>query len=430
MPYDRARTSMRRFAQCPECLREYGSPDSRRYHAESNSCPACGPRVWIEAIEPAGAREDAARRRGSQAAIRRAAALLRAGKIVAVRGLGGFHLAVDATSDAAVARLRARKGRDAKPLAVMVRTPADARRLGAVSALEAGLLRSRERPIVLLRRARGSPVAPSVAPGLDTVGVMTAYTPLHHLLLEAAGRPLVMTSGNRTEEPIATANDEARRRLAGIADAYLDRSPLVALTAQEPLSEVHKESHQYVDVVRLLAPITKWSARVENANVVPEIIRKAFKIAQAEKPGSTHVELPVDVAEAQTKAKPIPWQRIRRPSPDRPSLDKAARLIGKAKRPMILAGNGVIRGGATPVMPVGGALSRRATPKSDSWKSSARVSSTFPGLRSRWITPCSCAYSSARLSLNANSTTFSTGSSALAVVCCARVPPGTYSITT
>ena len=215
MPYDRARTSMRRFAQCPECLREYGSPDSRRYHSESNSCPACGPQVWLEERGRGGPGAS------SQRAIDRAGALLRSGKIVAVRGLGGFHLAVDATSEAAVVRLRARKGREAKPLAVMVRTPAEARRLGGVGPAEAGLLRSRERPIVLLRRARKSPLAPSVAPGLDTVGVMTAYTPLHHLLLEAAGRPLVMTSGNRTEEPIATANDEARGRLAGIADAYL-----------------------------------------------------------------------------------------------------------------------------------------------------------------------------------------------------------------
>ena len=145
---------------------------------------------------------------------------------------------------------------------------------------------------------------------------------------------------------LATLGPGATNLVTGIADAYLDRSPLVALTAQEPLSEVHKESHQYVDVVRLLAPVTKWNARVENADIVPEIVRKAFKIAQTEKPGSTHVELPIDVAEATTKAKPIPWERTRRPSPDRPSLEKAARLLAKAKRPMILAGNGVIRGGA------------------------------------------------------------------------------------
>ncbi len=146
---------------------------------------------------------------------------------------------------------------------------------------------------------------------------------------------------------LSTLGPGATNLVTGIADAFLDRAPLVALTAQEPLSLVHKESHQYVDIVRLLAPVTKWNARVENPDAVPEIIRKAFKVAQAEKPGSTHVELPVDVAEASTKAKPIRWERTRRPSPDRVSLDKAAKLVAKAKRPMILAGNGVIRGGAS-----------------------------------------------------------------------------------
>lgn len=145
---------------------------------------------------------------------------------------------------------------------------------------------------------------------------------------------------------LSTLGPGATNLVTGIADAFLDRAPLVALTAQEPLSQVHKESHQYVDIVRLLAPVTKWNARVEDPDAVPEILRKAFKIAQTEKPGSTHVELPVDVAEADTKAKPIPWERTRQPSPDRPSLEKAAKLIAKAKRPMILAGNGVIRGEA------------------------------------------------------------------------------------
>ncbi len=146
---------------------------------------------------------------------------------------------------------------------------------------------------------------------------------------------------------LATLGPGATNLVTGIADAYLDRAPLVALTAQEPLSLVHKESHQYVDIVRLLAPVTKWNARVESPEAIPEILRKAFKIAQAEKPGSTHVELPVDVAEAETRAKPIAWESTRRPSPDRPSLERAAQLVNHAKRPMVLAGNGVIRGGAS-----------------------------------------------------------------------------------
>ncbi len=216
MPYDRERTSMRAFAMCEACAREYGSAGDRRHHSETNSCPACGPRVWLEAEGTTNGR------RRSDDAIRAAAALLADGKIVAIRGLGGFHLAVDATNETAVRRLRARKHREAKPLAVMVRTLDEARAIARVGPAEAELLTSRERPIVLLKTDPGlSGLAPSVSPGLDTVGVMLAYTPLHHLLLERVCRPLVMTSGNASEEPIAIANDDARQRLAGIADAFL-----------------------------------------------------------------------------------------------------------------------------------------------------------------------------------------------------------------
>jgi hydrogenase maturation protein HypF len=213
MPYDRERTSMRPFQQCPECLREYRDPADRRCHSQTNSCPTCGPQVWLEVSSRPVAENDAS--------IRDAADLLRAREIVAIRGLGGFHLAADATSEAAVRRLRARKARDEKPLAVMVRDLEAARRLGAVGDIEERLLTSRERPIVVLRRAWPSELAPSVSPGLDTVGVMTAYTPLHVLLLEAVERPLVMTSGNACEEPIAIGNGEARESLGSIADAFL-----------------------------------------------------------------------------------------------------------------------------------------------------------------------------------------------------------------
>ena len=215
MPYDREGTSMRAFTQCPACLAEYRDPASRRFHSESNSCPACGPRVWLE-----GPGEPGAGRRLGEEAIAAAARLLRAGLIVAVRGLGGFHLAVDATADAAVRRLRARKHRDAKPLAVMVRTLADAQRVARITRDEAVQLTSRERPIVLIH-SRGAGLAESIAPGLDTVGLMLAYTPLHHLLLERAQRPLVMTSGNLSDEPIAIGNDDARLRLTSVADAFL-----------------------------------------------------------------------------------------------------------------------------------------------------------------------------------------------------------------
>ncbi len=232
MPYDRERTSMRAFMQCAACLREYHSPADRRYHSETNSCPECGPRVWLEVSPPSpegrggqGVRTPEGREQEGERTIRATAQLLAEGRIVAIRGLGGFHLAVDATNEEAVARLRARKHREAKPLAVMVRTLPEARDLAEVSSAEAELLRSAERPIVLLKRlidpGRQPGVAPSVAPGLDTIGVMLAYTPLHHLLLDLVKRPLVMTSGNQSEEPIATDNADARKRLAGIADAFL-----------------------------------------------------------------------------------------------------------------------------------------------------------------------------------------------------------------
>ena len=210
MPYDRARTSMRRFDQCRPCLNEYTNPADRRYHSETNSCPTCGPRLWLAADED-----------HASDPIEGAARILVGGGIVAIRGLGGFHLAVNATDNRAVQRLRDRKQRDEKPFAIMVRTLSEAGRIARMSPEEARLLRDRSRPVVVLRRRSPSPLAPGVAPRLDSVGIMLAYTPIHHLLLQAVGRPLVMTSGNLSDEPIAIANDEATRRLAGVADAFL-----------------------------------------------------------------------------------------------------------------------------------------------------------------------------------------------------------------
>lgn len=147
---------------------------------------------------------------------------------------------------------------------------------------------------------------------------------------------------------LATLGPGATNLVTGVADAFLDRAPLVAITAQADLSKIHRESHQFVDILDLFDPITKWNARIENAGAVPEIVRKAFKIAETEKPGSTHVELPENVAreEASATLKPLPSERTRRPSPDPRSLDRAVALIDRARRPIILAGNGIIRGGA------------------------------------------------------------------------------------
>jgi hydrogenase maturation protein HypF len=211
VPYDRPHTTMAGFGLCPQCRAEYQNPEDRRFHAEPTACPACGPRVWLE---EGGRRLDLD-------AIPAAASLLKNGRIVAVKGLGGFHLAADARHDEAVRTLRERKGRVAKPFALMVRDLAEAGSLCHLSPQERSLLLSRERPIVLARRRPDAGVSPHVAPGHGFLGLMLPYTPLHHLLMEHAPAALVMTSGNLSEEPLVHDNDEARRKLAGLADAFL-----------------------------------------------------------------------------------------------------------------------------------------------------------------------------------------------------------------
>jgi hydrogenase maturation protein HypF len=213
VPYDRAATTMAAFRMCPSCQHEYESISDRRYHAEPNACPACGPALYVLAADGASLDVDDA--------IEHAGAALAQGLIVAVKGLGGFHLACDATSPAAVRRLRQRKHRDEKPFAVMVRDLPDAARLAELSADDARLLTAVERPIVLVLRRERADVCDEVAPRNPLVGLLLPYAPLHHLLLAACGHPLVMTSGNLSEEPIAYRNDEAIERLRGIADLFL-----------------------------------------------------------------------------------------------------------------------------------------------------------------------------------------------------------------
>jgi len=229
VPYDRGATTMAPFRMCPACRREYEDPGDRRFHAEPNACPECGPRVFL--AEPGGARPE-----GDPFV--RAGAALAAGLTVAVKGIGGFHLACDATSPAAVRRLRERKRREEKPLAVMVGTLEEALRLGDLSPEERSLLASAERPIVLVRRRADAPLAPEVAPGSPLVGLLLAYSPLHHLLLEAGGRPLVMTSGNLSEEPIACDNGEALRRLSAIADLFLLHDRDIETRADDSVARV------------------------------------------------------------------------------------------------------------------------------------------------------------------------------------------------
>ena len=217
LPYDRPHTTMRVFEMCPVCAAEYADPLDRRFHAQPNACPTCGPQVALLTRQD-GAWHTASR---AQDAIRAAAAALQSGQIVAAKGLGGFHLMVDARNSAAVARLRERKPRRDKPFAVMVRDLAQAQALCDVSPAAEALLSSPEAPIVLLPAKRDAVVAPNVAPETANLGIMLAYTPLHHLLLVETGFPIVATSGNLTDEPICIDNDDALARLGPIADAFL-----------------------------------------------------------------------------------------------------------------------------------------------------------------------------------------------------------------
>jgi len=214
IPYDRHRTTMADFAMCPDCRREYEDPRDRRFHAQATACWTCGPQValWDGDGQSVATRD----------AIEQAAARLAAGAVVAVKGLGGFHLAVDALDEDAVRHLRRRKGRVGKPFAIMVRDLDAIDGFAEVDDMARGLLTAPERPIVLLPRKAASPIAADVAPGQGYLGVFLPYTPLHHLLFAACGsRALVMTSANLSEEPIAVHNHEAVRRLHGLADWFL-----------------------------------------------------------------------------------------------------------------------------------------------------------------------------------------------------------------
>lgn len=211
-PYDRPNTSMASFAMCPACRREYEDPADRRFHAQPIACPACGPRLHL--LDAAGRTLDCHPLDG-------AAELLRGGAIVAIKGIGGYHIACLATDEAVVRRLRVRKLREAKPLALMVRDIAAARRLAEISGDDERALRSTAAPIVLCRKRQGAGVARSVAPRSADFGLMLAYAPLHHLLLARVDQPLVMTSANLADEPLLYRDEDALRDLAGVVDAFV-----------------------------------------------------------------------------------------------------------------------------------------------------------------------------------------------------------------
>lgn len=245
VPYDRPFTTMADFAMCGACAREYRDPGDRRFHAQPLSCPACGPQLClmdrdgaVHAGDPVGA----------------AAALVRAGAVVAVKGLGGFHLAAAAANEAACASLRARKHREDRPFAVMVRDLDGARRLAEVDAAEADLLASPRRPIVLLRRRSDAALARSVAPDNRCVGVMLPYTPVHHLLCRALDAPFVLTSGNVSDEPIAYTDDDAFSRLHDIADVFLTHDRPIHTRTDDSVLRVFRARPMPVRRARGFAP--------------------------------------------------------------------------------------------------------------------------------------------------------------------------------
>ncbi|MBS7537533.1 carbamoyltransferase HypF [Ancylobacter lacus] len=242
LPYDRATTTMRGFAMCPDCRAEYENPADRRFHAQPIACPACGPRLVPD---------------GDDDPILAAAARLERGEILAIKGIGGFHIACDATNAASVAELRARKSRPAKPLAVMVRDRAMLEALCEVSAAEHAALARPSAPIVLLRMHPGAAIAPSVAPGQNRLGAMLPYTPLHHRLMEAMGRPLVMTSGNRSSEPQIFRDADALSGLAGIVDAFLTHDRPIARRLDDSVVQVAAGRLQVMRRGRGLAPVPR-----------------------------------------------------------------------------------------------------------------------------------------------------------------------------
>jgi hydrogenase maturation protein HypF len=249
-PYDRARTTMASFPMCGACRAEYEDPRDRRFHAQPIACPRCGPR--LRAVDAHGTEL-------GPDAIAVAAGALRSGKILAIKGLGGYHLACRAGDQATVAELRRRKGRDQQPFAVMVADVVGATRLCEVSADERVVLESAARPIVLLGRRLHAPVAEAVAPELSRLGVMLPYTPIHHCLLrEMDGEPLVMTSGNRHAEPMAYDDADALERLAGIADAFVVHDRPIHARCDDSVSLViggHEPAATTVRRSRGLAPL-------------------------------------------------------------------------------------------------------------------------------------------------------------------------------
>jgi hydrogenase maturation protein HypF len=241
IPYDRPKTTMADFPMCPDCKREYTDPTNRRFHAQPVACPVCGPHVWLEN----GSKVEGQKSISDNDAIAKTQQLLGEGKILAIKGLGGFHLACDATNAQAVTELRNRKLRVDKPFALMMPDIETIEQHCFVSDAERDLLQSTARPIVLLKKKPESSIVEEVAPKQYWLGVMLPYTPLHHLLFANANiPPLVMTSGNLSEEPIATDNDEARERLSKLADAFLMHNRDIHIRCDDSVVRISENNRQ------------------------------------------------------------------------------------------------------------------------------------------------------------------------------------------
>jgi len=248
IPYDRPQTSMAQFTMCAACQAEYDDPGNRRFHAQPNACWQCGPRVWLVDRDGAAISVDDP--------VAECVERLAAGAIMAIKGIGGFHLSVDATNDIAVTRLRERKHRYGKPLAVMVRDLAAAREFCAMTMAEETLMQTSARPIVLARKREGCGIAEAVAPGIPWLGVFLPYAPLQHLLF-ASGRlnALVMTSANLSEEPIAIDNDEALARLGTIADAFLMHDREILQRCDDSVAAIVDGAPQLIRRARGFVPL-------------------------------------------------------------------------------------------------------------------------------------------------------------------------------
>jgi hydrogenase maturation protein HypF len=253
LPYDRDKTAMACFPFCPDCKNEYENPANSRFHAEPNACPVCGPRVRL--LDASG------KECLSHDPVVMAIDSLKQGLIIAIKGLGGFHLAVDAGNDAAVQRLRKRKCREEKPFAIMVRDLNRAHEIVETATQEERLLASPQRPIVLLSKKNTGVLSELVAPHMNRLGVMLAYTPLHHLLLEHNFTALVMTSANRTDEPICTGNREAVQRLQGIADFFLVHNRDILVRCDDSIAMVASGKPRLMRRARGFAPRPVMLAR-------------------------------------------------------------------------------------------------------------------------------------------------------------------------